>query len=126
MTSKSLSNPLFDEKVADSKAVSLPVRGSIRPAYIFSILVALIVGVASLAGIFYQSDVYPTEAFLQTFLPTDVVRLSIGLPVLLASMWLSRRGRLIGLLVWPGALFFMVYSYLIPVFAIGRSPPFGN
>ena len=33
-------------------------------------------------------------------------------------MWLAWRGKLIGLLLWPGALFFVLYNYLIYVFAI--------
>ena len=28
---------------------------------------------------------------------------------LLVSMWLTRRGKLIGLLCWPGALFYVLY-----------------
>jgi hypothetical protein len=48
----------------------------------------------------------------------DVVNLFIGLPILLGSMWLAWRGKLIGLLFWPGALFFVLYNYLIYVFAM--------
>jgi hypothetical protein len=38
--------------------------------------------------------------------------------MLLASMWLTRRGKLIGLLFWPGALFFVLYNYIVYVFAM--------
>jgi hypothetical protein len=43
---------------------------------------------------------------------TDVVNLFIVLPVLLGSMALARRGKLIGLLFWPGALFIITYHYI--------------
>jgi hypothetical protein len=35
----------------------------------------------------------------------NVGNLVIGLAILLGAMGLARRGRLIGLLFWPGALF---------------------
>jgi len=59
---------------------------------------------ASVAGLMYRTTIYPTDELLRTFVPNDVVNLFIGLPILPGSMWLARRGRLIGLLCWPGAL----------------------
>jgi len=47
-----------------------------------------------------------------------VVNLFIGLPILLGSMWLAWRGKLIGLLLWSGALFFVLYNHIIYVIAI--------
>ncbi len=52
----------------------------------------------------------------QAFLPNDVVNLFIGLPVLWGSIALARRGRLPGLLLWPGALLFVFYNYVVYVF----------
>jgi len=34
------------------------------------------------------------------------------MPILLGSMWLARRGSVIGLLLWPGALFYVLYAYM--------------
>jgi hypothetical protein len=51
-------------------------------------------------------------------LANDVVNLFIGLPILLGSMWLARRGKLIGLLFWPGALFYGLYNYLAYLFGM--------
>lgn len=48
----------------------------------------------------------------------DVVTLFIGRPILLGSMWLTQRGRLLGLLLWPGALFFGLYNYTIYLFGM--------
>ena len=40
------------------------------------------------------------------------MNLILGLPILLGSMWLARRGRLVGLLLWPGALLYDFYNYI--------------
>ena len=48
----------------------------------------------------------------------DVVNLTIGLPIILGSVFLTMGKKLIGLLLWPGALFFILYNYLIYVLAM--------
>jgi len=73
---------------------------------------------ASVAGLMYRTTIYPTDELLRTFVSNDVVNLFIGLPILLGSMWLARRGQLLGLLCWPGALFFVLYNYIVYVFAM--------
>jgi hypothetical protein len=50
-------------------------------------------------------------------LPTDLFTLVVGLPLLLGSMWLARRGKLLGLLCWPGVLLYVLYIYVS--YAIG-------
>jgi len=74
--------------------------------------------IASVAGLLYQTIIYPTDELLQSFVPNDVFNLFIGLPILLGSMWLARRGKLIGLLFWPGALFYVFYTYIVYVFSM--------
>jgi hypothetical protein len=86
--------------------------------YILSFIIAIFMAAASIAGLLYQTVIYPTDELLQSFLPTDVTVLFIGLPMLLGSMWLTWRGKLIGLLFWPGALFFVLYNYIVYVFAM--------
>ena len=70
---------------------------------------------ASAVGLLYQARIYPAEELRLAFVPNDVVNLVIGVPILLGSMWLTRRGKLIGLLFWPGALFYVLYTYLVYV-----------
>jgi hypothetical protein len=72
---------------------------------------------ASVAGLLYPAKLYPTEELRQSFLPNDVVNLFIGLPILLGSMGLAWRGKLTGLLFWPGALFYVLYNSI--VYALG-------
>ena len=102
----------------------LPLKREIRPAYTLSYVAALLMAGVSLAGLFYQSRLYPSEALRQSFVSNDVVNLFIGLPMLLASMALARRGKLLGLLCWPGALFYITYNYLAYAFAIPPSVQF--
>lgn len=96
----------------------LPLNGSITLTYISSFLVAILMTVASIAGILFRADIYPTEELIKSFVPNDVVNLFLGLPILLGSMWLAWRGKWIGLLCWPGALFFVTYNYLAYAFAM--------
>jgi hypothetical protein len=74
--------------------------------------------VTSVAGLRYRTIIYPTDEVIRTFVSNDVVNLFIGLPILLGSMWLAWRGKLIGLLCWTGALFFAFYNYTAYVFAM--------
>ena len=96
----------------------LPIKRSLKPIYILSFIVAALMAVSSLVGILYQSEIYPSEELLSTFMSNDMVNLLIGLPIILGSMFLTNRKKLSGLLLWPGALFFVLYNYLIYVLAM--------
>jgi hypothetical protein len=97
---------------------SLPIRRNLTLAYAFSLLIVILLAAASVSGLLYRTVIYPTDELIRAFVANDVVNLFIGLPILLGTMWLARRGQLIGLLGWPGALFFVLYNELIYVFAM--------
>ena len=97
---------------------SLPINRSLTLTYAFSLIIAILMAAASVAGLMWRSIIYPTDELLRAFMSNDVVNLFIGLPILLGSMWLARRGQLIGLLCWPGALLFVLYNYIVYVFAM--------
>jgi hypothetical protein len=78
--------------------------------------------IASVAGLVFTNKIYPTEELRRTFVSNDGVNLCIGLPILLGSMALARRSRWIGLLLWPGALFYTLYNYLVAILSM---PPNG-
>jgi len=103
---------------------SLPLKRNLTRIYALSALIATLMAVASIAGLLYPKVTYPTDELLQSFLPTDVSILFIGVPMMLGSMWLTRRGKLIGLLLWPGTLFFALYNYLTYLFAMPLNPAF--
>jgi hypothetical protein len=89
-----------------------PITRDLTLVYGLSLTVALIMAVASAIGLLYQTVLYPTDELLLSFAPSDGFNLVVGLPILLGSMWLARRGQLIGLLCWPGALFYVLYLYV--------------
>jgi len=97
---------------------SLPIRRNLTLIYALSFIIAILMAAASVAGLMYRTIIYPTDELLRTFVSNDVVNLFTGLPILLGSMWLARRGKLIGLLCWPGALFFVLYNYIAYIFAL--------
>lgn len=79
--------------------------------YFSSLVIAILVACVSIMGIIFQENLYPTDGLLSSFLPNDYVNLFAGLPFLVISLWFSGRGKLMGLLSWPGALFYLVYVY---------------
>ncbi len=101
---------------------TLPVKHDPSLSYTLSLVVAGLMTLASLAGIFFQSSLYPDEGLRQSFVANDVVNLVIGLPSLAGSVWFARRGRLAGLLFLPGALLYVVYNYL--AYAVAMSQTF--
>lgn len=96
----------------------LPVKCKLTLLYAFSFVTAALLAVASLAGLLYPKSIYPDQDLLQSFNPSDVVHLVIGLPSLLAAIWLSRNGKLPGLLFWPGALFYIFYTNIVYVLSM--------
>ncbi len=95
-----------------------PIWCNLTLIFALSFIVAILMVTASIAGLLYRTVIYPTDELLRSFVSNDVVNLFIGLPILLGSMWLAWRGKLIGLLLWSGALFFVLYNYLVYVFAM--------
>jgi hypothetical protein len=98
----------------------LPIKNSLIPIFTATIITAVMMTALSVAGLVAGSMIYPTEEQLQTFVPNDVVNLVVGLPILVVSLWWARRGKLVGLLCWPGALIFVLYNYL--AYTFGSQP----
>jgi hypothetical protein len=88
----------------------LPLKRNIALAYALSLLIGLLVLVVSLSGLLFPGRMYKTVDLRDSFVTNDLVNLMIGLPVLLGSMWLTRGGKLAGLLVWPGSLLYVLYN----------------
>jgi hypothetical protein len=97
---------------AEYQTTGLPATSDLTSAYVLSLGVALIMMLASVLGLLFQEVVYQTDELLLSFVPSDIFNLAFGLPILLGSLWLARRGALIGLLCWPGALFYVLYMYV--------------
>ena len=93
----------------------------LKPAFALSLVIGLLMAGVSLAGLLFQSSIYLTYELHNAFIANDVVNLCIGLPVLLGSMWITRRGNLAGLLLWPGALLYILYNYIAYVIGMPLS-----
>lgn len=104
-------------RVTGSQAGRLPVTQSLTLAYASSLIIAVLVAIVSVAGLVFGTSLYPLEEMLLLKQPTDLFTLVAGLPLLLGSMWLARRGGLLGLLCWPGVLLYVLYVYVS--YAIG-------
>jgi hypothetical protein len=106
---------------SSTQSATLPITHSLTLAYFSSFVIALLMAVTSITGLLYQTRIYPTDEALYQYVATDVLNLVVGLPALFGSMWLARRGKLIGLLCWPGMLLYGLFVYVM--YAIGV--PFG-
>ncbi len=106
------------------KMSNLPIHYDLKLIYGLSLVIAAFMTVTSVAGLLYPSTLYPTDDLLRNTLPNDVVNLVIVLPLLLASMWFARRGKLLGLLFWPGALFCVFYNYIAYAFGMPLNAAF--
>jgi hypothetical protein len=88
------------------------------------LVAALIAGVSAAGLTFGPATLYgadPTVAagiaastagiLVPGFFAHDLLNLTVALPLLLATLWLARRGSVVGLLLWPGVLFYALYTY---------------
>jgi hypothetical protein len=101
-----------------ARAGILPARRDLAPDHATSLAIALLMAAASVAGLVARAEVYPGGELSLAFVPGDAFNLAVGLPILLGSLWLARRGRLTGLLLWPGALFYVLYAYIPYLLAV--------
>ena len=101
-----------------TNAENWPIKGNLQLVYFLSSLIACLFGFTSISGILLGSAIYPTEELFNNFISNDVVNLLIGLPIIVFSIVLIFRGKLIGLLFLPGSLLFVVYNYLIYILAM--------
>jgi len=96
--------------IIDSAPIRVSGGSGLRVITLASLVIALLMSIASVVSILYRSDLYPA-AQMAGNVGTDAVNLVIGLPMLLGTTWLARRGSLIGRLLWPGALLYVLYVY---------------
>ena len=74
--------------------------------------VALLMSLLSLAGLVFPYSVYGSELLIQTYMTNDLVNLIVGIPILVGSVWFTNKENLAGLLCLPGALLFVIYTYI--------------
>jgi hypothetical protein len=99
----------------------LPIKRKLNIEFASSLAIVILMTIASVAGLLFQSTIYPNEELTQAFVPNEVINLIIGAPILLGSLGLTKRGHLVGLLFWPGALFYVFYTYIVYVLSMPLS-----
>src|SRR3712207_8819682 len=86
----------------------IPVKNRLTLAHALSSLLIILLLVSSIVGLLYGGrgfyDSYP--ASLAGLVGQDGVTLVVGIPLLVVSMWLTRRGSTRGILLWAGTLFY--------------------
>lgn len=102
----------------------LPLNRQLSNEFVISLLIALLMANASLFSLLERALIYPADELAAAFLTNDLLNLVIGLPALLGAIWLTRRGNLTGLLLWPAALFYVLYNYTAYLFGMPFTPLF--
>jgi hypothetical protein len=91
-------------------------QSKLKTAYILSIVIGLLIAVASAGGLFleelYRNNLWATSQFRGS----DLVRLVIVVPLLFAAIIFARRDSPRALLIWLGILWLTVYDYAFYLF----------
>jgi hypothetical protein len=92
----------------------LPVTRDLTLAHLASVLVALgIVGASAVGLTSGAGGSYRDSSLVLVSQGADAANLVLVVPTLLGAMWLARRKSIFGLLLWPGALFYVLYAYFL-------------
>ena len=91
--------------------VNFPARSNLKLVNISTLILVFLMTGVSVIGILFQSAIYPSKELSVVFVPNDILNLVIGLPLILVSLFLTKRGKLIGLSCYPAALFYITYIY---------------
>jgi hypothetical protein len=91
-------------------------NSQLSTSYVLSIVIGLLIAVASGGGLFigglYRNNLWATSQFQGS----DLVRLVLVVPLLFFALYLYRKGSLRALLLWQGILLLSVYDYAFYLF----------
>jgi hypothetical protein len=102
----------------------LPLIKLPKTEFWLTVIIGLFVTSISVFSLINPAVVYKTNEINQAYYPSDIGMLLFGLPFLLFSLWKLFRGKFIGIILWPSALFFILYSYALYLFGISFGPFF--
>ena len=99
--------------------MALPLKHGVGFARRLTWAVASLLALSSAAGLVYGADrLYDVDPMLPALLGQDAIGLFVGVPLLLVSASLARRGSTRALLCWMGALFYVAYFWYFYVIGI--------
>jgi hypothetical protein len=112
--------------ISVSSAEHLAATRAISFVYILTWLIAALLCVSSMTGLVYGTSGFydPDPVILPALLGQDAVALVFGVPLLIGSAWLARRGSVRAIVCWIGALFYVAYFYYFNVLGIRLNPMF--
>jgi len=96
-----------------------PVKDNISLILILSTAIAIIMTVVSGLGFLFPGVFYPDPGLLEQYLANDLVNIILGLPLFIAALVLMKQEKLLGTLLLPGALVYVIYNYI--GYALGRT-----
>lgn len=99
------------KNIEKSLSTKLPTKLNLNFVYICTIIIVTLMILVSIIGLLFQSELYPKELSVG-FVSNDIFNLIVGLPIIIVSMLLTKKGKLVGLLCYPGALFYIIYIYM--------------
>lgn len=92
---------------------------------VLSYILAALVAAASAAGVLVERvSALEKPIWAAQGVGQDIVNLVVAVPVLVVSAHLAQKGSLRALLVWTGALMYLVYSYIVYSFFVHFGPLF--
>ena len=94
------------------------VKANSSLVFFLSAALTVMITILSGLGILLAGVFYPDPGLRSQYLANDPVNILLGLPLFLTSLILTRKGKLLGLLLLPGALIYVIYNYL--GYALGR------
>lgn len=87
------------------------LRGNKTSFLLLGSILAVLMTALSGLGLAYPAFFYPSPEIAEMFLTNDLVNIIIGLPLFIVSLGLIKRDKLMGALLYPGALIYGIYNY---------------
>lgn len=103
------------------KKDNFPLAGDITLPVYMTIAVTILMVVASIGSLLFPESIYSSDEQRAAFLTNDVVNLLVGVPMMLITISMARRRKLLSLVIWPGALIYVIYNYLAYIFGMPLS-----
>ena len=86
-----------------------------------ALMTAILMVVVSSIGLIFPQSLYPGEGQRDAYLVNDLVNILISLPGILLALYLTKKGKLLGLLLLPGAVLYIFYTYIAYLFGVDFS-----
>jgi hypothetical protein len=93
------------------------MQHNVKVSFVLSIFIAILAAIASAEGLFLSGLYRDNLLVISAWKGNDLVTLFIMVPILVTALFLSARGSQRALLVWMGALDYMLYNYAFYLFA---------